>query len=51
MDHLLDWPLIYRTAKDMMKIKPKTARPDDARTYSDSTGVNVFIEVSKPTHG
>lgn len=51
MDHLLDWPLIYRTAADMAKISPKTAHRDDVRSYSDDTGVNVFLEVTKPTHG
>lgn len=51
MDHLLDWPLNYRTAKDMMSVKPKAATLDDVRAYSDDTGVNVFLEVFKPSHG
>jgi extracellular factor (EF) 3-hydroxypalmitic acid methyl ester biosynthesis protein len=52
MDHLLDWPLIYRTAADMLAIKPGAARPETARAYSDNTtGVNVFLEVRKPLHG
>jgi extracellular factor (EF) 3-hydroxypalmitic acid methyl ester biosynthesis protein len=51
MDHLLDWPLIYRTANDMMAVKPKDAHADCVRVYSDDTGVNVFLEATKPTHG
>jgi extracellular factor (EF) 3-hydroxypalmitic acid methyl ester biosynthesis protein len=49
MDHLLDWPLIYRTAADMTAIKPADAR--EVRVYSDQTGVNVFLEARKLHHG
>lgn len=51
MDHLLDWPLIYRTAADMDAIKPTGAPVEEVRVYSDHTGVNVFLEANKPSHG
>lgn len=51
MDHLLDWPLIYRTSSDMMEIKPESAVMDNARSYSDDTGVNVFLEVVRSKRG
>lgn len=51
MDHLLDWPLIYRTAPQMSRLRPKAAHPQSAAVFSDDTGVNVFLEVRKPQHG
>jgi extracellular factor (EF) 3-hydroxypalmitic acid methyl ester biosynthesis protein len=51
MEHLLDWHLIYRTGAQMEKIKPRKAGAEDARVYSDTTGVNVFLEVRKPDNG
>lgn len=51
MDHLLDWPLIYRTAADMDAIKPTEAPVEEVRVYSDHTGVNVFLEANKPSYG
>src|SRR5581483_9834572 len=51
MEHLLDWNLIYRTAHEMRIIKPQSATDDNSAVYSDSTGVNVFLEVRKPAHG
>lgn len=51
MEHLLDWNLIYRTAAQMLSIRPNAATLDDCVALSDSTGVNVFLEVRKPAHG
>ena len=51
MAYLLDWHLIYRTAQNMRTLKPNRA-PDDATfVRSDSTGVNLFLEVRKPANG
>lgn len=50
MDHLLDWILIYRTVPDMMQLVPRSASADSARALVDATGVNVFLEVTKPAH-
>jgi extracellular factor (EF) 3-hydroxypalmitic acid methyl ester biosynthesis protein len=50
MEHLLDWHLIYRTGAEMRALAPRMAAPDDVRVQTDSSGVNVFLEVRKPTH-
>ncbi|HYG36415.1 MAG TPA: class I SAM-dependent methyltransferase, partial [Clostridia bacterium] len=50
MEHLLDWHLIYRTAADMRRLIPTQALPEEARVLSDSTGVNLFLEVRKPAN-
>jgi extracellular factor (EF) 3-hydroxypalmitic acid methyl ester biosynthesis protein len=51
MEHLLDWHLIYRTARDMHRLTPSTAPADASCVRSDDTGVNVFLEVRKVGHG
>jgi extracellular factor (EF) 3-hydroxypalmitic acid methyl ester biosynthesis protein len=50
MEHLLDWHLIYRTATQMRALFPTRANPDACCVRTDSTGVNVFLEVRKPDH-
>ena len=50
MDHLLDWFLIYRTVPEMKRLVPRSASADSARALVDATGVNVFLEVTKPAH-
>jgi len=49
MEHLLDWHLIYRNAAQMLKLKPEQVSPDDVRVLTDETGVNVFMEIRRPT--
>jgi extracellular factor (EF) 3-hydroxypalmitic acid methyl ester biosynthesis protein len=49
MEHLLDWHLIYRTAPQMLLLRPQQAPADSAAVLCDETGVNVFLEVRKPT--
>ena len=51
MQHLLDWPLIYRDAQDMRALSPGDANGQDVVVSSDATGVNLFIEVRKPEAG
>ncbi len=50
MDHLLDWHLIYRTGPQLQKLAPAKAIAEATSIRSDSTGVNVFLEVRKPGH-
>ena len=50
MEHLLDWNLVYRNAKDMAELRPGKAAPDDFKIFSDITGVNVFMEVRRNDH-
>ena len=49
MEHMLDWSLIYRDASRMRLLRP-AAEPQEVEIKSDYTGVNVWIEVRKPTN-
>ncbi len=49
MEHLLDWHLIYRTSKQARTLIPDKASADNFSVKSDITGVNIFIEVRKPS--
>ncbi len=51
MAYLLDWHLIYRTAQDIRALKPGRAPDDAIFVRADPTGVNLFLEVRKPTNG
>lgn len=51
MEHLVDWYLVYRTGPQMRELIPRQASPENARVFSDDTGVNVFLEIRKPDHG
>ncbi len=50
MEHLLDWHLIYRREQDLRAVRPTQADEDYVSVRTDATGVNLFIEVRKPTH-
>ena len=50
MEHLLDWHLIYREEQEMRELTPDRALKDDVVVRTDSTGVNLFMEVRKPAH-
>jgi extracellular factor (EF) 3-hydroxypalmitic acid methyl ester biosynthesis protein len=50
MDFVLDWHLIYRDSRRAKLLRPARANPDDLTVRSDSTGVDLFIEVRKPSH-
>lgn len=47
--YVLEWPLIYRNHSDMAVMRPSQASPEDMRIMSDPTGVNIYIEIRKPT--
>lgn len=49
MEYLLEWNLVYRNDDEMKDLVPKTAGPAAAELLADSTGVNLFLEVVKPS--
>ncbi len=51
MAYLLDWHLVYRTPDSLRRLKPSRAPDDAVGIRSDTTGVNLFLEVRKPDHG
>jgi len=48
MDYVMAWHLIYRTGAELAAVKPVSASPDDCRVIADMTGVNIYLEVTKP---
>jgi extracellular factor (EF) 3-hydroxypalmitic acid methyl ester biosynthesis protein len=50
MEHMLDWNLVHRGVPQMRTLKP-SAGPEEVEIRADPTGVNVWIEVRKPSHG
>jgi extracellular factor (EF) 3-hydroxypalmitic acid methyl ester biosynthesis protein len=48
LSDILDWYLIYRDAAHMRKLCPSQTPPDGINTFTDLTGVNVFLEIRKP---
>lgn len=50
MELLVDWHLIYRDSQQMAALAPKASSPDECRVVVEETGVNVFLEVSRPKH-
>ncbi len=48
MEYLMDWHLIYRTGDQLKALAPKGALPENIAITADVTGVNIFLEVTKP---
>jgi len=48
MEHLLDWNLVYRNALQVQSLSPREAPSDRVVVRSESTGLNIFLEVRKP---
>jgi extracellular factor (EF) 3-hydroxypalmitic acid methyl ester biosynthesis protein len=48
MDYMLDWHLIYRSAKQFGELVPKEAPPDLSSVRALGTGVNIVVEIRKP---
>ncbi len=44
MEHFLEWYLIYRDEANMLRMLPEGV--GDARTFTDTTGINVFLEAT-----
>jgi extracellular factor (EF) 3-hydroxypalmitic acid methyl ester biosynthesis protein len=51
LEFILDWNLIYRTGKQLASLAPDSVPADARVVLSDSTGVNVLIELRKPRCG
>ena len=49
MEYLLDWHLIYRDGPRVGALAPDRAPPDSSKVLIEDTGVNVFLEVRKPS--
>ncbi|HWX22120.1 MAG TPA: class I SAM-dependent methyltransferase [Candidatus Binatia bacterium] len=49
MEHILDWNLVYRDAQRMRGLRPAAA-PEELDACSDLSGVNIWIEIRKPSH-
>jgi extracellular factor (EF) 3-hydroxypalmitic acid methyl ester biosynthesis protein len=48
MEYAFEWFLLHRAGKDMAALVPDQARPEYCKVHADSTGCNVFLEVTKP---
>lgn len=47
MEHFMEWYLIYRDEASMERLLPSGMVP--AKTYTDATGVNLFVEAVRQT--
>lgn len=50
LEYMLEWHLIYRNNEQLMNLVPSQAPLGSYSIKSDPTGVNVFIEIRKPTN-
>lgn len=44
IEHVLEWYLIYRDEEQLLKLAPELGQQ---RVFSDETGVNIFLEITK----
>lgn len=51
LSYILEWDLLYRNKVDMLTLRPEKVKPDNTRLLADSTGVNIYLEIRKPTTG
>ena len=51
LELILDWHLIYRTAAQLNQVCSDIIPEDEVRIKSDKTGINIFLEARKPSHG
>ena len=49
MEYLLEWNLVYRNDDEMKDLAPKIVDSHDVQLLADTTGVNLFLEVEKPS--
>lgn len=47
LEFILDWNLLYRSAAQMLSLKPESASPELCTVRSDDTGVNLFLQIRK----
>jgi len=50
MEYMLDWYLTYRDGHALASLAPARAPREQVRVIAEETGVNVFLEVRKPSH-
>jgi extracellular factor (EF) 3-hydroxypalmitic acid methyl ester biosynthesis protein len=50
MEYMLGWHLIYRNRQELAVLAPDKAPSDSVSVTAENTGVNVFMEVRKPTN-
>jgi len=48
MEYVLEWHLVYRDSGQLKQLNPDEATPGNFTVKSDTTGVNIYIEVRKP---
>jgi extracellular factor (EF) 3-hydroxypalmitic acid methyl ester biosynthesis protein len=46
MEHVMEWHLVTRDESDMVRLAPDLG---PVKVYTDETGINVFLEIEKPT--
>jgi extracellular factor (EF) 3-hydroxypalmitic acid methyl ester biosynthesis protein len=51
LELILDWHLIYRTAAQLKEVCSNIIPEDEVRIKSDKTGINIFLEARKASHG
>jgi extracellular factor (EF) 3-hydroxypalmitic acid methyl ester biosynthesis protein len=51
MEYVVEWHLVYRNKQQFLRLVPESAPPGNCSVSSDSTGVNIFLEVRKPENG
>jgi extracellular factor (EF) 3-hydroxypalmitic acid methyl ester biosynthesis protein len=51
MDFIMEWHLIYRNGIQLAALKPSAVKAGDFTVKADTTGVNVYFEARKPSHG
>jgi extracellular factor (EF) 3-hydroxypalmitic acid methyl ester biosynthesis protein len=49
MEYVLEWHLVYRDSEQLKQLNPDDATAGNFTVKSDSTGVNIYIEVRKPS--
>lgn len=47
MEYFLEWHLIHRNTEQMKSLAPRQANPENIRLVRDSTGVNIFMEITR----
>jgi extracellular factor (EF) 3-hydroxypalmitic acid methyl ester biosynthesis protein len=48
MECFLEWHLVYRQEASMRELTPEKTPASQCRVLSDTTGVNLFLEIRKP---
>lgn len=50
MEYIVEWHLIYRDSEELEKLVPANMPADSIEVKSDSTGVNIYLELRKPSN-